>query len=108
MAHIAGVDCLTSMSVPVFQRRFLHRCFRMGRTGMALMLGSVETSSRCLERIKSSGLFQCSQGENYSQSERMRSAFNRSTFTLKTFIMLQRFIFKINAVLLYFLFIKES
>lgn len=67
VAHIAGVDCLTSMSVPVFQRRFLHRCFRTGRTGMALMLGCAKTSSRCLERIKSSGLFQCSQGELMSK-----------------------------------------
>lgn len=64
---------LTSMNVSVFQKRFLHQCFRTGLIGMAFMLGSGETSSRCLGRIKSSGLFLCSQGEFISKLVALKS-----------------------------------
>ncbi|XDV18792.1 hypothetical protein PO909_024418 [Leuciscus waleckii] len=57
------LSCFLSVSCSCLAttRRFLHRCFRTGLTGMAFMLGSAETSSRCSGRIKSSGLFLCSQ-----------------------------------------------
>ncbi len=87
-----------------FSEAFSAPVFQNGPDRNAFNVGLSRNLQQVLERIKSSGLFQCSQGE--LMSERMRERIKLINITLKTFIMLQRF--QINAVLLCFLFIKES